>query len=108
MKRTSQLPTTLAGEKHFIVEGLTDDVITLAANSLAAVTDMADDAVGHPTESKDRVQERDDTLTPELMAHVTQITSSPEQYVQKIARKLTDWTVRQRLPDTPTVTLKCH
>ena len=39
MKHTAQLPTTLAGEKYFIVEGLTDDVITLAANTLAATTD---------------------------------------------------------------------
>ena len=35
MKHTAQLPTTLAGEKYFIVERLTDDVITLAANTLA-------------------------------------------------------------------------
>ena len=28
MKHTAQLPTTLAGEKHLIVEGLTDDIIT--------------------------------------------------------------------------------
>ena len=55
MKHTAQLPTTLAGEKHFIVEGLTDDVITLAANTLAATTDAWDDAVGHPTARKDRV-----------------------------------------------------
>ena len=33
MKHTAQLPTTLAGEKYFIVEGLMDDVITLAANT---------------------------------------------------------------------------
>ena len=39
MKYTAQLPTTLPGEKYFIVEGLTDDVITLAANTLAATTD---------------------------------------------------------------------
>ena len=39
MKHTAQLPTTLAGEKYFIVEGLTEDVITLAANNLAATTD---------------------------------------------------------------------
>ena len=36
MKHTPQLPATLAGEKYFIVEGPTDDVITLATNSLAA------------------------------------------------------------------------
>ena len=28
MKHMTQLPTTLAGEKHSIVEGVTDDVIT--------------------------------------------------------------------------------
>ena len=39
MKHTAQLPTTLAVEKHFIVEGLTDNVITLATNTLAATTD---------------------------------------------------------------------
>ena len=31
MKHTAQLPATLAGERHFIVEGLTDDVITPAS-----------------------------------------------------------------------------
>ena len=39
MKHTAQLPATLAGEKYFIVEGLTDDVITPATNTLAATTD---------------------------------------------------------------------
>ena len=43
------------------MDGLTDDVITLVANTLAAVTDTWEDAVGHPTERKDRVQEREDT-----------------------------------------------
>ena len=66
MKHRAQLPTTLAGKKHFIVECLTDDVITLAANTLAATTDAWDDAVGHRTASKDRVQETEDTLTPDL------------------------------------------
>ena len=46
MKHEAQLPATLAGEKYFIVEGLTDDVITLAANTLAATTNPWDDAVG--------------------------------------------------------------
>ena len=55
MKHTAQLPATLAGEKYFIVEGLTDDVITLVANTLAATTDAWDVAVGHPTARKDRV-----------------------------------------------------
>ena len=57
MKHTAQLPATLAGEKYFIVEGLTDDVITLATNTLAATTDTWDVVVGHPTARKDRVQE---------------------------------------------------
>ena len=39
------------------MEGLTDDVITLAGNTLAAATDAWDGAVGHPTARKDRVQE---------------------------------------------------
>ena len=39
MKHTAKLSATLAGEKYFIVEGLTDDVITLATNTLAATTD---------------------------------------------------------------------
>ena len=52
MKPTGQLPATLEGKGHFIVESLTDNVITLAANTLAAVTDTWDDAVGHPTERK--------------------------------------------------------
>ena len=56
MIHTAQLATTLAGEKYFIVEGLTQDVITLAANTLAATTDAWDVAVGHPTARKDRVQ----------------------------------------------------
>ena len=48
MKHTTQLPTTLAGEEYFIVEGLTDNVITLAANTLTSTTDAWDVAVGHP------------------------------------------------------------
>ena len=79
LKPRAQLRAMREGEKHFIVEGLTDDVITLAANTLAAVTDTSDDAVGHPTERKDRVQENEDTLAPELPDHLIQLTSSPEQ-----------------------------
>ena len=48
------------------MEGLTDDVITLTANTLAATTDASDVAVGHPTARKDRVQGTEDTLTPAL------------------------------------------
>ena len=72
---------TLEAEKHFIVEGLADNVITLAANTLAAVRDTWDDTVGHQTERTDRVQEREDTLTPQPMDHLIQLTSLPEQYV---------------------------
>ena len=58
MKLTAQPLTTLAGGKHFIVEGVTDDVISLAANILAAVKDTWHGAVGNPTELKDRVQKK--------------------------------------------------
>ena len=75
MKHMTQLPATLAGEKHFIVEGLMDNVITLGANTLAAATDAWDDTMGHPTAHKDRVQEREDTLTPDLVDHLVQLTS---------------------------------
>ena len=106
MKHTAQLPTTLAGEKHFIVEGLTDDVITLAANTLAATTDAWDDAVQHPTARKERVQEREDTVTPDLVDHLVQLTSPPEQHNRKTeGRKVTDWTILDKPPDAPGVTL---
>ena len=39
MKNTAQLPTTLRGETNLFVEGLTDSIITLAANTLADVTE---------------------------------------------------------------------
>ena len=91
-----------------IVEGLTDDIITLAANTLAAVTDTWDDAMGRPTERKDNIQEKEDTLEPELMDHLVQLTSPPEQYVQRIVLKVPDWTVLDGTPDTPAVTLTCH
>ena len=81
MKPGAQLPTTLEGEKHFIVEGHTDEVITPATNSLAAVKYTWDDAVGHPTERKDRIQEKQDTLAPELMDQLVQHTSPPDQHV---------------------------
>ena len=109
MKHTAQLPTTLAGEEHFIVEGLTDDVITLAANTLAATTDAWDDAVGHPTARTDRVQETPDTLTPDLVDHLVQLTSPLEQHNRKTeGPKVTDWTIFDKPPDAPTVTLTCH
>ena len=56
MKPTAQLPTALEGETHLIVEVLTEDVITLVINTLAAVTHTWDDAVGQPTTRKDRNQ----------------------------------------------------
>ena len=110
MKNTAPLPTTLAGEKYFIVEDLTDDVNTLAANTLAATTDAWDVAVGLPTARKDRVQGTEDTLTPDLMNHLVTLTSPPEQHDRKTeGPKVTDWTAFiYRPPDTPTVTLTCH
>ena len=111
MKPTTQFPTALEGEAHLIVEGLTEDVITLAANTLAAVTDSRDDTVGHPAAHKDRIQEKEDTLTPELMDQLLQLrslTGPPEQRMPRIGLKVTDWTVPDRTPDTPTVTLMCH
>ena len=96
MKHTAQLPTTLAGGKYFIVEGLTDDVITLAANTLAATTDGWDGAVGHPTACKDRVQGTEDTLTPDLMNNLVTLTSPPEQHDWKTeGPKVTDWACHQ-------------
>ena len=79
MKHASQFTATLAGEKHFIVQSLTDNVITLVAKTLAAARDAWDDAVGHPTARKDRVQERENTPTPDLVIHLVQLTSPPDQ-----------------------------
>ena len=108
MKHTARPPTTLAGERHFIVEGLMDDVITLAANTLAATTDAWDDAVGHPTARKDRVQETEDTLTPDLVDHLVNLTSPKEQHNRRIeGPKVTAW-ILDEPPDAPTVTLTCH
>ena len=110
MKHTAQLPTTLAGEKYFIVEGLTDDIITLAANTLAATTDTCDVAVGHPTARKDRMQDTENTLTPDLVNHLVNLTSPAEQHNRKYkGPKVTDWTTCiYKPPDAPTVTLTCH
>ena len=109
MKHTAQLPTTLVKEKHFIVEGLTDDIITVAANTLAATTDAWDDAVGHPKARKDRVQDTEDTLTPDLVNHLVNLTSPPEQHNRKIeGPKVTDSTTFiYKRPDAPRVTLTC-
>ena len=109
MKHTAQLPTTLAEEKHFIVEGQTDDVITLAANILAATTDALNNAVGHPTARKDMVQDMEDTLTQDLVNHLVNLTSPPEHHNRKTeGPKVTDWTILDKPPDAPTVTLTCH
>ena len=110
MKHTAQLLATLAGERYFIVEGLTDDVIRLATNTLAATTDAWDVAVGHPTARKDRVQDTEDTLTPDLVNHLVTLTSPPKQHDQKTeGPKVTDWAAFiDRPPDAPKVTLPKH
>ena len=110
MKHTAQLPATLAREKYFIVEVLTNDVITLATNTLAATTDAWDVAVGHPTARRDRVQDTEDALTPDLVNHLLTLTCPPEQHDRKTeGPKFTDWAAFfDRPPDAPTVTLTCH
>ena len=110
MKHTAHLLPTLAGEKYFIVEGLSDHVITLATNTSAATTDTWDVAVGHPKARKDRVQETEDTLTPDLVNHLVNLTSPPEQHNRKTeGPKVTDWTAFiDRPPGAPTVTSTCH
>ena len=110
MKHTAKLPATLAGEKYFIVEDPTDDMITRATNTLAATTDAWDVAVGHPTARKDRVQDTKATLTPDLFNHLVTLTSPPEQHNRKTeGPKVTDCAAFiDRPPDTPTVTLTCH
>ena len=106
MNHTAQLPTTLAAEKHFIVEGLTEDVIILAANTLVATTDTWDNAVRHSTARKDRVQETEDTLRPDLVDHLVNLTSPPEQHNRKTeGPKVTDWTILDKPPDASMVTL---
>ena len=110
MKHAAELPATLAGEKYFIVECQTDDVITLATNTLAATTDAWDVAVGHPTALEDRVQEPEDTLTPDLVNYLVNLTSRPEQHDQKTkVPKVTDWTpFFDRPRGAPKGTLTCH
>ena len=92
------------------MEGLTNDVITLATNTLAATTDAWDVAVGHPTARKDRVQDTEDTLTPNLVNHLVTLTSPLEQHNLKTGGpKVTDWAAFIDRPrDTPTVTLTCQ
>ena len=90
------------------MECLTDNVISLATNTLAAVTDTWNDAVEHPTARKDRIQEEQETLTPELMDQLVHLTGPTEQRVTRFWLKVTDWTVLVHTPDTPMVTLMCH
>ena len=110
IKHTAGLPATLAAEMYFIVEGLTDDVITLATNTLAATEDTWDVAVGHPTARKDKVQDTEDTLTPDHVNHLVTLTSPLEQHDPKTeGPKVTDWVAFiDRPPDAPTMTLTCH
>ena len=88
------------GETHFIVEGLTDKVITVAINTLVAVTDAWVDAVGHPTARRDRIQEKGDALTGELMDQLVQLTGLAELPVPGIWLKVTDCTVLDHTRDT--------
>ena len=92
------------------MEGLTDDVITLGAKTLAATTDASDIAVGHPTARKDRVQVTEDALTPDVVNHLVTLTSPLGQHDQKTeGLKVTDWAALVDRPqDTPTVTLTYH
>ena len=66
--------------------------------------------MGHPTARKDRVQDTEDTLTPDLVNHLLTLSSPPEQHDRKTeGPKVTDWVAFiDRPPDTPTVTLRCH
>ena len=59
---------------------------------------------------KDRVQDTEDTLTPDLVNHLVTLTSPREQHDRKTeGPKVTDWAAFiDRSPDTPTVTLTCH
>ena len=84
-------------------------VITLAGNTLAATTHAWDDAVGQPTTRKDRVQDTEDTLTPDLVDDLVNLISPPEQHNQKSeGPKVTYCMILDKPPDAPTVTLTCH
>ena len=78
-----------------------DDLIILATNTLAAVTDTWDHAVGHPTARKDRSREKEDILTPELMDQLVNIHRPTRQHVPRMGLKVTKWTVLDHTPDTP-------
>ena len=71
---------TLTGEKYFIVEGLTDDIITVVANTLTNIRGALAQNIGHPKGRKDQAQKKDDTLTPKLMDRQVQTSSPPEQH----------------------------
>ena len=48
--------------------------------------------MGHPTARKDRVQDTEDTLTPDLVNHLVNLTSAAEQHNQQTeGLKVTDW-----------------
>ena len=55
------------------------------------------------------MQEKEDTLTADLVDHLVQLTSPPEQHNRKTeGPKVTDWTILNRPPNATTVTLTCH
>ena len=66
--------------------------------------------MGHPTARKDRVQDEEDTVTPDLVNHLVNLTSPPEQHNRKtVGPKVTDWTTFFYKPtDAPTVTGTIH
>ena len=59
MQPTANMPTTLAGETYIMVEGQTDDIITLAAYTAANVNNAWDANYRHPSLNRDTVQEKE-------------------------------------------------
>ena len=58
---------------------------------------------------KDRIQEKEDTLTADLVDYLVQLTSPPEPHNRKTERpKVTDWTILDKPPQGLMVTLTCH
>ena len=109
MKHTAHLPTTLAGQKHFIVEGLTDDVMTLAAKPWRPPRTPGTMPWDTPQHRLDRLQGAEGTLTLDLVNHLVTLTSPPEQQNRRTeGPKVSDWTILDKPPDAPTVTLTCH
>ena len=48
-------------------------------------------------------------MAPDLLDHLLQLASPPEQHNRKTeGPKVTDWTILEKPPDAPTVTLTCH